>query len=187
MARTVYVLHSAVAPYSVAEALRRSIDEEHWTFFSLSGFRGNRPLLGEVGENTFRIQKRRYSRNDFAGHFYGRFEPEPGGTRIEGYFDAPRWARYLMRIWLAGAVLIGTPIFVETLMDISTGSHHMTGDLWVGIIVPPALVLFGTVLPKFSRRLGKKDRKFILEHIQQTLAARMEGSELQFEAALSRG
>ena len=92
-----------------------------------------------------------------------------------------------MRIWLAGAVLIGTPIFLETLMDISTGSDHMTGDLWVGIIVPPALVLFGTVLPKFSRRLGKKDRKFILEHIQQTLAARIEGSELQFEAALSRG
>jgi hypothetical protein len=30
-----------------------------------------------------------------------------------------------MRIWVAGAVLIGTPIFVETLMDITTGSHHM--------------------------------------------------------------
>ena len=187
MGRTVYVLHSAIAANSVADALRSSIDEEHWTLFSLSGYRGNRPLLGAVGENTFRLQKRRYGRNDFVGHFYARFEPEPGGTRIEGYFDAPRWAKYFMRIWLAGAVLIGTPIFVKTLTDITTGSHHMTGDLWVGLIVPPALVLFGTVLPEFSRRLGKKDRKFILEHVQQTLAARIEGSELQFEAALSRG
>ena len=188
MGRTVYVLHSAIAANTVAEALRRSIDEEHWTLFSLSGYRGNRPLLGEVRENTFRLQKRRYSRNDFAGHFYARFEPEVGGgTSIEGYFDAPRWARYFMRIWLAGAVLIGIPIFLETLVDIITGSHHMSGDLWVGLIVPPALVLFGTVLPKFSRRLGKKDRQFILEHMQQTLAARIEGSELQFEGALRRG
>ena len=55
------------------------------------------------------------------------------------------------------------------------------------LVVPPALVLFGTLLPKFGRRLGKKDRKFILEHVQQTLATRIEGSDLQYEAALSRG
>lgn len=187
MGRTVYVLHSAIAPNLLADGLRRSIDQEHWTLFSLSGYRGNRPLLGEVGENTFRIQKRRYSRNDFAGHFYARFEPEPGGTRIEGYFDAPRWARYFMRIWLAGAVLIGTPIFVGTVMDVTTGSHHMSGDTWVGLVVPPVLVLFGTLLPKFGRLLGKKDREFILEQVQSTLAARIEGPESQLEAALRRG
>src|ERR1700704_1476726 len=101
MGRTVFVLHSNLAPIAVAEALRRSIDEERWTPFSLSGCQGNGPLLGEVGENTFRVQKRKYYRNDFAGQLYGRFAPAPGGTRIEGYFDAPRWARYFMRGWLA--------------------------------------------------------------------------------------
>jgi hypothetical protein len=101
MSRTIYVLHSALAPNLVVDALRRSIDEEHWTLFSLSGYQGNRPLLGELGENTFRLQKRRYSRRDFVGHFYARFEPEPGGTRIEGHFDVPRLARYFMRILLA--------------------------------------------------------------------------------------
>jgi hypothetical protein len=174
MSRTIYVFHSGFAPNSVADALRRSIDEEQWTLFSLSGYQGNRPFLGEVGENTFRLQKRRYSRNDFAGHFYARFEPEPGGTKIEGHFDAPRWARYFMRTWLAGAALIGTPIFVETLMDVATGSHHVTGDEWVGLIVPPALVLFGTIWPKIGRLFGKRDRQLILEHVQNTLAARME-------------
>lgn len=177
MGRTVYVFHSAISPQSVAEVLSHSIDEEHWTLFSLSGYKGGRLILGQVGENTFRLRKRRYSRNDFAGNFYGRVEPEQGGTRIEGYFDTPRWAKYLIRIWLAGAVLIGTPIFVGTLLDIATHSYHMTGDKWVGLVVPPALVLYGTVLPSLGRLFGKRDRQFILQHIQITLAARLEPTE----------
>ncbi len=86
-----------------------------------------------------------------------------------------------MRVWLAGAVLIGTPIFVETVMDITTGSHHMSGDRWVGLLVPPVLVFFGTAVPKLGRLLGKKDERFILEHLQNTLAARVEEPESQSE------
>jgi hypothetical protein len=177
LGRTVFVLHSTLAPTAVADALRRSIDEERWAPFSMSGYQGNRPLLGEVGENTFRVQKRKYYRNDFAGHFYGRFAPEPGGTRIEGYFDAQRWARYFMRIWLTFAVLLGTLIFVRTVIDVVEGSQHLSGDQWVGLLVPPALVLFGIVLPKVGRLVGKSHERFILEHIEKTAAARIEGPE----------
>jgi hypothetical protein len=74
-----------------------------------------------------------------------------------------------MRIWLGFAVLVGTPIFVGTLSDAIKGSNYMSGDKWVGLIVPPALVLFGSVLPKFGRLLGKSDERFILEHIQTRL------------------
>lgn len=94
--------------------LRRSIDEEHGTLFSLSGYRGDRPLLGEMGKDTI-------------------------------------------------------------------------GDPWAGLIVPPALVLFGTVLPKVGRLLGKNDRRFVMEHVQNTLAARIEKPESQFDRALRRG
>jgi hypothetical protein len=174
MARTVLVLHSALPPNVVAEALRSSIDEERWTPFSISGYRGNRPLLGEISENAFRLQKRKYYRNDFAGQFYARFAAEPGGTRIEGYFDAPRWARYFMRIWLAFAVLLSTPIFVRTLIDMLKGSHYMSGDKWVGLVVPLVLVFGGTLLPKIGRLLGKNNERFILEHVQNTLGARVE-------------
>jgi hypothetical protein len=72
-------------------------------------------------------------------------------------------------------------------MDITTGGHPMREDTWVGLIMPPVLVLFGTVLPKVGRFLGKKHRKFILEPVQETLCARIEGSESQFEAAPGRG
>jgi hypothetical protein len=180
MARAIYVLHSAVAPNSVADVLRRSVDEKHWTLFSLSGYKGDRPLLGKIGESTFELQKRRYGRNDFAGHFFARFEPEGSGTRIEGFFDAPRWARNFMRVWLAGAVLVGSPIFLLTLTDVLTGSHHTSGDKWVGLVGPPALLLYGVVFPKVGRLFGKADRQFILDQIQTILAARMEGDESGF-------
>jgi len=177
MGRTVFVLHSAPSPNAFADALRRSIDEERWTPFSMSGYRGSRPVLGEVGDNTFRLQKRKYYRNDFAGQFYARFAPEPGGTRIEGYFDAQRWAKYFMRIWLVFAVLLGTPIFVRAVVDIVTGSHYMSGGEWIGLVVPPGLVLFGTSLPKVGRLLGKSNERFILEYVQNTVAARIEATK----------
>lgn len=177
MPRTVYVLHSALAPNAVADALRRSIDEKHWTLFSLSGYEGDRVLLGRVGDHTFTVQKRRYSRNDFAGHLFGSFGPEGSGTRIAAYFDAPRWARYFMRIWVAGAVLVGVPIFVGTVIDMTTGSHYTSGRNWVGLLVPPLLILYGTVFPKIGRFFGRADRKFILEEVQNIVAARIEGSQ----------
>ena len=79
-----------------------------------------------------------------------------------------------MRIWLGFAVLVGTPIFIGTWSDVIKASNYMSGDKWVGLIVAPALVLFGTVLPKFGRRIGKSDERFMLEHVQNTLAARIE-------------
>jgi hypothetical protein len=172
--RTEAVLHSALAPATVAAILRRSIDEEHRTIFSLSGYRGDRPVLGEVSERTFRLQKRRYWRNDFAPHFYGRFSPEPGGTRIEGYFDISSWVKRFMRFWLAAVVLLGGPIFALTIMDLTTGSRFVSGDRWVGITVFPSMFLFGILLPRLGRLLARADEHFISEHIQHTLAARIE-------------
>jgi hypothetical protein len=108
------------------------------------------------------------------GSRLNRKEPESKATSIVRV-----GARYFMRVWLCFTVLVGTPIFVGTLRDVVTGGHHMSGDKWVGLMVFPALVLFGTVLPKFGRLLGKSDERFMLEHIRTTLAARIEEPESQ--------
>lgn len=171
MGRITYVLHSDLTPESVAEVLRHSIDEERRAIFSLSGYQGDRPLLGEVGGGTFRVQRRRYYRNDFAPHFYARFGSEEGGTRIEGYFDARVWVKYFMRIWLCFAILIGAPIFIASSIGVATGRQHVTDDTWVGLVVPPALMLFGVFLPKLGSLLGRADRQFMLEQLQRDLHA----------------
>lgn len=123
MIRKTLVFHSALTPAVLRDTLSRTIDQEQWTLFSLSGFRGERPLLGEVGEDTFRLRKRLNYRNDFARQFYARFKPEQGGTRIEACFETHRFTRYFMRVWLAVAVLIGTPIFIMTVRDKLTDTH----------------------------------------------------------------
>ena len=150
------------------------MDEERWTLFSISGYNGHRPVLGKFSERTFRLQKRRYWRNDFAPYFYGQIQSESGGTKIEGYFDVARWVKLFMRIWLVGAAVLGAPIFVLTLLDIAAGSHHVSGDTWVGLLVPPALVTFGILLPKLGRLLGRSAERTILEHLQNTLEALLE-------------
>ena len=174
MKKNLIVMHSSMSAAAVADALRRSIDEERRTLFSFSGYKGDQPVLGEVLGNKFRLQKRRYWRNDFAPRFYGELQPEPGGTRIEGRFDLAEWARFFMWFWLGAVILIGGAVFVSSLSDVMTGSHRMTGNVWVGVIVPPAMVLFGIALPRFGRLLGRGEETFILEFLQNTLAARID-------------
>jgi hypothetical protein len=76
-----------------------------------------------------------------------------------------------MWIWLGFAILIGTPIFIATAIDVTKGNQHSNGEAWVGLVVPPALMRFGIVLPKVGRLLGKADQRFILEQLQRALGA----------------
>src|ERR1700686_3413487 len=122
MKKNLIILHSSMSPAAVADALRRSIDEERRTLFSFSGYKGDQLVLGEVLGNKFRLQKRRYWRNDFAPYFYGEVQPEPGGTRIEGRFGLSEWVRIFMRFWLGAVVLIGGSIFAFSVSDVMTGS-----------------------------------------------------------------
>jgi hypothetical protein len=71
-------------------------------------------------------------------------------------------------------VLLGEPIFVLSALDYLTGSHHTTGNNTVGLIVPPAMVLWGFLLPRIGRWFGACDERFLLEFVQQTLAAQIE-------------
>ena len=83
-----------------------------------------------------------------------------------------------MKVWLVLAVLIGTPIFVLSLLDVTTGTHLTSGDAWVGIIVPPAMALFGLILPRIGLLLAQGSERFVLEHIQHTLGTRVDRPEL---------
>ena len=79
-----------------------------------------------------------------------------------------------MRIWLAAVALLGAPIFVLATLDVLTGSHHTSGDNRIGLIVPPALLLCGFLLPRIGRFLSRADEAFLLEFLSHTLVARIE-------------
>jgi hypothetical protein len=166
------VLHSGLAPAVAADALRRSIDEERRTLFSFSGYKGDQPVLGVVAGNTFRLQKRRYWHNDFAPHFYGQMMPEREGTRIEGHFDLSEWVKGFMWVWLGLAAMIGIPIFIFTLAKFLKGTQTDSDPL--GLIIPPALIAWGFVLPRIGRLLGTDDEAFIVQYLQHVLYARID-------------
>ena len=179
MSHELLIFHSGLAPEAFRDTLGRTTDKRKWSPFSLSGFKGEQPILEKIDQQSFQLSKRWYYRNDFAGEFYATYARENSGTRIEGYFDSPVWARYFMRVWLAFAVVIGIPIFAMSLSDLTASSHYMTGNLWVGLIVPPALVCFGFVLPRIGRLLSRGEEKFILEFIKTAFAARLEEAQTE--------
>jgi hypothetical protein len=166
------VLHSGLAPAAAVDALRRCMDEEQWTLFSLTGYKGDQPVLGVITGNSFRLQKRRHWRNDFAPHFYGQMVLEPGGTRIEGHFDLSEWVRGFMWVWLGMAAMIGIPIFAVTLFHFLKGTQAENDA--VGLIVPPTMIAWGFVLPRIGRLMGRSDEAFILQHLENCLSARIE-------------
>ncbi len=47
----------------------------------------------------------------------------------------------------------------------------MVGELWVGLVVPPAMILFGLLLPELGALLSFHERKQVLEMLQRALAA----------------
>ena len=175
------MFHSALVPKVVGDVLRRTIDEEHSTPFSLSGHKGDLPLLGVVGEGTFRLRKRRYYLKEYARQFYARYEPEQGGTRIEGYFNIPWPAKYFTRIWLAFAVLLWIAAVAITLTHLATGNRFKHGDL-SGLIVMSSFVSVGIMYCS----VGKGDESFIKEYVQSALVGRIDESQLKIDAVQAR-
>jgi hypothetical protein len=166
------VLHSDLAPDECSRRIEASTDPGNRTIFSLSGYKGSKPLLVKFNGNQFVLWKRRYYRNDFAPYFFGTLSPDNKGTRLEGQFDMNRWVKILMRIWIAFAVVFTLPIFFATL------AQSARGNAWAGVIVPIGLVIFGIFLPKFGRWIGRSEEKLMREFLQNTLAA--QSAESQF-------
>jgi hypothetical protein len=172
--KTQITLHTDLPISDCLNRIRASIDEERRTLLSWSGYAGSRKVLGKIDGYEIRLQKRRYYHNDFAPYFYARLLPQTHGTRIEGRFDCSPFVKTFMRIWLILVIAGGTPIFILCLKDILTGSASVSGDRYVGVVVPPGMVLFGLLLPRIGRWLAKNEESYILEFLQSTLPARIE-------------
>ena len=72
------------------------------------------------------------------------------------------------------------------LLDVTTGSHNLQGDDWGAVLVPIGLFAFGIVLPKFGRSMSRGEERFLLEFLQDTLAARIEDSASEIQLQSSR-
>jgi hypothetical protein len=163
--------HTDFDPEACVRRLDESIDPWHRTPLSFSGFEGSKPVIGWINGYEFRLRKRRYYNNGFAPEFYGNLKANGRGTVVEGYFDMARVTKAFMRIWLGGTILIGAAVFFSTLRDLIRETSNAHEGLLIGLLVPPAMVLFGVLFPKFGLWLGRNEEKYILEFLQTTLIA----------------
>jgi len=175
--RTVRLL-SPLTLSSCQAALQAAIDGEKRAFLFLSGYAGSQAVIGETNGVTFRIHKRRLWKNDFAPHFYGEFATGTNGTSIQGFFDASPFVKQFMRGWIGFVAVVGIPFFLVTVWDLLTGSNYVQGEKWLGIIIPPAMLVWGVLLPKVGRLISESDETFLVEFLETSLAAKKQDSVL---------
>jgi hypothetical protein len=56
-------------------------------------------------------------------------------------------------------------------MQLLDGKTRLYGDLWVGLVAPPAMILFGLLLPELGALLSFHERKQVLEMLHRELMA----------------
>jgi hypothetical protein len=174
MARNTLVFHSALSPESISVALLRSIESEvalrsvmPW-FIRLVWKGWSRKVCGVVEGNTFRLKK--WNAAQWSPNFYGKWEAEYSGTRIEGYFDLAPLVRLSLRftlVLLLGFAVIG--IVLNTL-DLKAGTHF-TVDPDIGLPISLLFVPFALGIYLVAHMIGSRSEKSLLRFLEQTLAA----------------
>jgi hypothetical protein len=164
-------LHSDFPPKSCLAKLAEHIDMDQFTLFSLSGYKGDKPILGRVVGTEFRLHKRRYWHNSFGPVLFGRVLPDFKGATIEAYWDIWKWPRVFMKVWLGFAIVVGIPIFAASLREAIRERSLVNDNAWLGLAVPLILVAFGLLFPRIGAALSFHERKHAIELLEGALMA----------------
>lgn len=164
-------LHSDYPPQLCLAKLVEQIDVDRFTLFSFSGYKGDKPILGRVAGDEFRLHKRRYWHNSFGPVLFGRVLPDFKGTTIEAYWDIWKWPRVIMRVWLGFAIAVGIPIFLASARDVIRDRSLVSNNNWLGLVVPLIFVLFGLAFPRIGAALSFHERKHVIKLLEGALMA----------------
>ena len=164
-------LHSDYLPELCLAKLAEQIDLDQFTLFSFSGYKGDKPILGRIAGNEFRLHKRRYWHNSFGPVLFGRVLPDSKGTTIEAYWDIWKWPRVFMRVWLGFAVAVGIPIFLASAREAMRERSLVSNNNWLGLAVPLILVLFGVLFPRIGAALSFHERRHVIKLLEGAVMA----------------
>jgi len=157
-------LRTDLSPDECLRRLREAADPPQFGPFSLSGYKGSKPVIAKLTGTKIKLWKRRYYKNSFAPFFFGALVPQGAGTRIEGHFGMDPFVKVFLAFWL-GAVFLGAVAALTARFSQGIPS----GDL-AAIVIPFAMILFGLALPRFGQWLGRSEKKDLLEFLQTALA-----------------
>jgi hypothetical protein len=127
-----------------------------------------RPVWGVVQTQRFRI--RLSSGGAFAPNFYGTWEPQSGGTRIDGYFGLGPNERLSLRFALVVMLALSVVGVMLNALDLTRGTHF-TNDPRLGLVLSVLFAPFSLGFCLFIQRLGSRADARLLAFIETTLAA----------------
>ena len=157
-------LHTRLSMAECQSRLAAGVDMQKLAF-TRSGYAGTKEILAKISGATFRLQKRRTYRNSFAPFFYGKLIATENGTRIEGELRMHPAARVFMVFWFGFLAVLA----IAALILPSRGQSE-AGRLSV-LLVSAGLAAFGVALVKFGARLGRNERKALLDFLKRTFEA----------------
>ena len=158
---------SPLSPVECQSRLSAAIDKERWPTFSVLGFFGSKPVQGWVTESSLRLRKRIRYNNSGQIFFTGTMRQYGRGTLITGSFAEHPFVRVSTALWFGGMTLGGGILFIATIGEMLF-SHPRHGE-WLGIVVPPVMLIFGSGLVKFCRFLARHEPEFLTDFIMTTL------------------
>jgi hypothetical protein len=167
---------SALAVEAVREVLLRSVSTqpvppylEPWFYRMYRNDYQTRPVWGVVETHRFRL--RRSSAGAYAPNLYATWEPQSGGTRIEGYFDLGPIERLSLRITVVVMLAMSVVGILLNTLDLTRGTHF-TNDPQIGLVLSVLFAPFCLGFYLFIHGRGSRADDCLLAFIETTLAAR---------------
>jgi hypothetical protein len=150
-------LVSPLPPAQCVERLRAALDED------------GAPVLGNVGTASLRLRKvlGENVHNSFQTYLRATLDAAGAGTRLNCRFGPHPFVVAFMLFWFLAVLgfLVGFSIFFAG----SVGDPMARG---MTTIIPIFMFVFGIGMVTFGRHWSRDEARFLLEFLQQTIAAR---------------
>jgi hypothetical protein len=178
MHRESFVLHSSFPLERFETVMHETVSTDRWwrEVFPVFLFAADTsPVVVKSLPGGIRLRRLHYwINNAYYPVFYASYGAEPGGTRVEGHFDLLPQARLGRGIMRVLAVVACSLFVLRTLGGLFSGQYLTFKDDPTALLVLSVFAAFGFLLPKFLSFLGRGDKPFILDFLEEQLSARLE-------------
>lgn len=178
MSRETFVLHSSLPLDRFEAVLRQTVSTDRWwREFPLAFLfnAGTSPVVVKFLRAGIRLRRLHYLiNNSHYPVFYASYQAEPSGTRIEGHFDLLPHTKLGTGILRVLAIVVCSLFVLRTLSGLFTGQHYTIKNDPTDLFAVIVFVCLGFLLPQFLSFLGRGDKPFILDYLQNHFLARIE-------------
>jgi hypothetical protein len=131
---------------------------------------GDKPVVGHIGETSFRICKRIAYRNSFQSHLSGELCDEDGGCRVHCRFGMHPAVVAFMAIWFGVVLLGGGTVAIGAIGSLLKG--HASTDVWTSIVLPGSMLACGAAMVGLGHLLCRNEQPMLVDFLRDTISAR---------------